>query len=142
MECPPGSALHLPVSIGTAGSGVPPGSALHPQVSIASAAGDGGLGLGFIPSSLHWCSRWWSVHAPWFSFTPSSLPTAGGGMPPDSALHLPVPAGAAGDGGPSFQLPINTGVFPSVSTSGSASSILEYLPLYASMNSSAHGKYY
>ena len=73
---------------------------------------------------------------------PVSIATAGGGVPPGSALHLLVSIGAAGGGGPSFHLPINTGVFPSVSTSGSASSTLEYLPLYAPTDSSAHSKYY
>ena len=68
--------------------------------------------------------------------------TASGGLPPGSASHLPVSIGAAGGGGPSFHLPINTGVFPSVSTSGSASSTLEYLPLYVPTDSSAHSKYY
>ena len=66
---------------------------------------------------------------------------AGGGVPLGSTLHLPVPAGVADGGVPSFHLPISTGTFPSVSTSGPASNILE-LPLYAPMDSSAHGKYY
>ena len=106
----------------TAGGGVPLGSALHLPVSIATAGG--GVPPG---SALH---------------LPVSIATAGGGVPPGSALYLPVPAGAAGGGGPSFHLPINTGLFPSVSTRGSASSTLECLPLYAPTDSCAHGKYY
>ena len=117
---PPGSALHLAVPAGAAGGGVPPGSTLHLPVP-AGAAGDG------VPpgSALH---------------LPVPAGAAGGGVPLGSTLHLPVPAGAAGGGVPSFHLPISTGAFPSVSTSGPASNILE-LPLYAPMDSSAHGKY-
>jgi len=93
-------------------------------VSTVSTAAGGGVPLG---SALH---------------LPVPAVTASGGVPSGSALHFPVPAGAAGGGVPSFHLPINTGVFPSVSTSGPASSTLEYLPSCAPMDSSAHGKYY
>ena len=61
--------------------------------------------------------------------------TAGGGVPLGSASHLPVPAGATSGGvppGSALHLP----------GAGPASNILEYLPLYAPMDSSGHGKYY
>ena len=42
----------------TAGGGVPLGSALHPPVSIGTARG--GVPPGS-PSSFCWCNRWWSA---------------------------------------------------------------------------------
>ena len=118
---PPGSALHLPITASAAGGGVPPGSTLH--LPVPAGAAGGGVPPG---SALH---------------LPVPAGAAGGGVPPGSALHLPVLAGAPGGGVPSFHLPISTGAFPSVSTSRLTSNILE-LPLYAPMDSSAHGKYY
>ena len=118
---PLGSTLHLPVPAGAAGGGVLPGSTLH--LPVPAGAAGGGVPTG---SALH---------------LPVPAGTAGGGVPTGSALHLAVPAGAAGGGVASFHLPISTGAFPSVSTSEPASNILE-LPLYATMDSSAHGKYY
>ena len=58
-----------------------------------------------------------------------------GGVPPGSALHLPVPAGATSGGVP-------PGSALHLAGAGPASNILEYLHLYAPMDSSAHGKYY
>ena len=99
---------------------MPLSSTLH--LPVPAGAAGGGVPLG---SALH---------------LPVTASAASGGVPLGSTLHLPVPAGAAGGGVPSFHLPISTGTFPSVSTSGPASNILE-LPLYAPMDSSARGKY-
>ena len=79
---PLGSALHLPVSIGTAGGGVPPGSALHLPVSIGTAGG------GVPPGS--------ALHLP----VPAGA--AGGGVP---SFDLPINTGvfpSASTSGPAY----------------------------------------
>ena len=111
VECPLVQlCTYLPVPAGAAGGGgVPPGSALH------------------VPSSPCWCSWWW-WSAPWFSFARTLHSLLVQLVVVECPLvqlctYLTLPAGAAGGGGvPSFHLPINNRMFPSVSTSGPASS--------------------